>query len=84
MTWTDTGLDDLRDGDTQQGFLLRYAIATPGVTTVIVGTADPRHVRDNVQAARRGPLPADVYAEARRRLDAAGITPAVIPGALSA
>ncbi|MGA5539374.1 aldo/keto reductase [Mycolicibacterium nivoides] len=79
VTWADTGLDELRDQDSQQGFLLRYAITTPGVTTVIAGTADPDHVRQNAVAARRGPLPADVYAEARRRLDDAGITTAVIP-----
>ena len=78
VTWADTGLDELRDSDTQQGFLLRYAITTPGVTTVIVGTANPEHVRANVAAVRRGPLPADVYAESRRRLDSAGITSAVI------
>jgi aryl-alcohol dehydrogenase-like predicted oxidoreductase len=83
VTWADTGLDELRDADTEQGFLLRFAISTPGVTTIIAGTANPDHVRDNVRAARRGPLPDDVYAEARRRLDDAGITPALIPGALT-
>ncbi|MGV9796901.1 aldo/keto reductase [Mycobacterium sp. NPDC003449] len=83
VTWADTGLDELRDGDTEQGFLLRYAISTPGVTTIIAGTADPDHVRDNVAAARRGRLPDDLYAEAQRRLDDAGITPAVIPASLA-
>lgn len=80
IEWAGTGLDELRDGDTEQGFLLRYAMATPGVTTVIVGTADPAHVRSNVAAARRGPLPADLYAEAQRTLDAAGITVAALRG----
>lgn len=79
VTWADTGLDELRDGDSEQGFLLRYAITTPGVTTVIVGTANPEHVRANARAARRGPLPDEIYAEARRRLDLAGITPAPRP-----
>jgi aryl-alcohol dehydrogenase-like predicted oxidoreductase len=83
VTWAATGLDDLRDGETQQGFLLRYAIAAPGVTTVIAGTANPDHLRANAQTARRGPLPPDVYAEARRRLDVAGLTSAVIPGAVA-
>ncbi len=83
VTFADTGLDELRDGDTPAAFLLRYAITTPGVTTIIAGTADPSHVRDNAEAARRGPLPADIYAEARRRLDAAGITSAPIPDAAS-
>jgi aryl-alcohol dehydrogenase-like predicted oxidoreductase len=83
ITWADTGLEELRDGDTEQAFLLRYAISTPGVTTIIAGTADPDHVRDNAEAVRRGPLSADVYAEAQRRLDDAGITSALIPGAVA-
>lgn len=78
VTWADTGLDELREGDSEHGFLLRFAISTPGVTTVIAGTADPAHVRANAVAAGRGPLSHDVYAEARRRLDDAGITSAVI------
>ena len=81
VTWADTALEELRDGDSRHGFLLRFAISTPGVTTVIAGTADPEHVRANAIAARRGPLPHDVYAEARRRLDDAGITSAVIAAA---
>ncbi len=64
-------------------FLLRYAISTPGVSTIIAGTANPEHVRANAEAARRGPSPDDVYAEARRRLDDAGITSAVIPAEIS-
>jgi aryl-alcohol dehydrogenase-like predicted oxidoreductase len=83
ISWARTGLDELRDGDSEQGFLLRYAISTPGVTSIIAGTADPNHVRDNVRAAQRGPLTAEVLAEARRRLDAAGITSALIPAALT-
>lgn len=83
ITWAQTGLEDLRGDDSEQGFLLRYAISTPGVTTIIAGTADPEHVRDNVRAARRGPLPDDVFAEAQRLLARAGITSAVIPAALA-
>jgi hypothetical protein len=42
--------------------------------TNIVGTIDPVHLRHNVDVVRQGPLPADVYAEAKRRFDAAGST----------
>jgi aryl-alcohol dehydrogenase-like predicted oxidoreductase len=41
------------------------------VSSAIVGTSNPEHLRSNVTAASRGPLPEDVYAEARRRLAAA-------------
>ena len=37
--------------------------------TTIVGTANLDHLRANVEAARKGPLPADVHEEAVRRLD---------------
>jgi hypothetical protein len=39
------------------------------MSTNIVGTKNPAHLRQNIVAAARGPLPADVYAEAKRRLD---------------
>jgi aryl-alcohol dehydrogenase-like predicted oxidoreductase len=42
------------------------------LSTTIVGTKNPEHLRDNIEAAKRGPLPADVLAEAKKRLEAAG------------
>ena len=48
------------------------------VHTIVVGTTDLDHLRENVEAVGRGPLPADVYAEAKRRLDEAGEKPAAI------
>jgi hypothetical protein len=36
--------------------------------TTIVGTLNPVHLLENVAAVLRGPLPAAVYAEAKRRL----------------
>jgi len=38
------------------------------MTTTIVGTANPKHLAENLAAAEKGPLPADLYAEGRRRL----------------
>lgn len=32
---------------------LSFALATPGVSSVVVGTASPEHLRDNVRAARQ-------------------------------
>ena len=65
------GLDDLRSPDeSRTAFMLRYTLAHPDLHTTIVGTQNPDHLRENVEAARRGPLPQDTYAEAKRRLRA--------------
>ena len=42
----------------------------PGLSSTIVGTANPEHLRANLAVAGRGPLPGDLYAEALRRLPA--------------
>ena len=66
------GLDDLRSpGESRTAFMLRYTLAHPDLHTTIVGTQNMEHLRENVEAAERGPLPADAYAEAKRRLHAA-------------
>ncbi len=71
------GLDSLREpGESRTEFLLRFLLAHPGIHTTIVGTLNPEHLQENARAAGRGPLVAAVYEEAKRRLDAAGATPA--------
>jgi len=37
-----------------------------------VGTLNPAHLQENIRAAQQGPLPAEVYAETKRRLNEAG------------
>jgi aryl-alcohol dehydrogenase-like predicted oxidoreductase len=65
-------LDELLEpGESRTSFLLRFTHSHPGMHTNIVGTKNPAHLAENVAAARRGPLPDAVYAEAKRRLDAA-------------
>ena len=67
--WEAARLDDLLDdGESRTGFLLRFTNAHPGMNTNIVGTMSLRHLQDNITAAMRS-LPADTYAEAKRRLD---------------
>jgi aryl-alcohol dehydrogenase-like predicted oxidoreductase len=68
--WSAAELDELTDGMTPAQFILRFTLAHPGLSTALVGTADVRHLAENVEAAAQGPLPPDVYREARRRLDA--------------
>ena len=70
-------LEDLQEADeSRTAFMLRFTLTHPGIDTIIVGTQNPAHLRENVVAVNRGPLPADVYEEAKRRLSAAGLLPA--------
>src|SRR5512133_1169353 len=63
------GLDELLGpGESRTAFLLRFTLSHPQVDTTIVGTLFPEHLRENIAAASRGPLPTDVYEEAKRRL----------------
>jgi len=70
-------LDELRaPNESRTAFLLRFLLSHPDIDTTIVGTLNPEHLRENIAIAEKGPLPSDVYAEAKRRLDAAGERPA--------
>ena len=71
--WEVARLDELlSDGMTRMEFMLRFTLSHPALCTTIVGTSNPDHVRSNIEAALKGPLPADVLAEAKKRLEAAG------------
>ena len=75
----EAGLGELLDtGDTPTGFVLRYTLTHPHADTNIVGTSNLDHLRENVRGILQGPLPADVYSEAKRRMDQAGVTPASV------
>lgn len=65
----------LEPGESRTSFLLRFTLSHPHCHTTVVGTLRPEHLYDNVAAAKKGPLSADVYAEAKQRLDAAGESP---------
>jgi aryl-alcohol dehydrogenase-like predicted oxidoreductase len=74
--WQKAGLDDLLNSMSRMEFMLRFTLSHPDLDTTIVGTINPQHLQANLSAAATGPLPADVYEEAKRRLAAAGSAPA--------
>jgi len=74
--WEKAELDDMLDGMTRMEFILRFTLSNPDLDTTIVGTKDPVHLRDNLDAALKGPLPDDVVREAKRRLAQAASHPA--------
>ena len=73
--WQRAQLDDLLDGMTSVEFVLRFTFSHPHMHTTIVGTENPAHLQANLVALEKGPLPSDVYVEAKRRLGAAGLMP---------
>jgi aryl-alcohol dehydrogenase-like predicted oxidoreductase len=73
--WQQVELDDLLEGMSSMAFILRFTFTHPDMDTNIVGTINPAHLQDNIDALLHGPLPPDVYAEAKRRLAAVGLRP---------
>jgi aryl-alcohol dehydrogenase-like predicted oxidoreductase len=73
--WRQAKLDDLLGDMTPMEFILRFTFTNPDLDTTIVGTANPAHLQANVDVLLKGPLPSDLYTEAKRRLAAAGSAP---------
>jgi aryl-alcohol dehydrogenase-like predicted oxidoreductase len=71
--WAASGIGDLLAGSgmTPMEFVLRFTLSHPYLSTTIVGTASPGHLQGNIATAEKGPLPADLYAEAKSRLQPA-------------
>lgn len=75
-TFQKAGLNELMDeGESQSSFVLRYTLSHPHADTIIVGTTRTDHLQENIDATKRGPLPADIYVEAKKRLDSVGERP---------
>jgi aryl-alcohol dehydrogenase-like predicted oxidoreductase len=67
-------LDEFRqENESRTAFLLRFTISHPHIHTIIVGTQNPDHLNDNVEAAQRGPLSPETYAEIKKRLESVGL-----------
>jgi aryl-alcohol dehydrogenase-like predicted oxidoreductase len=68
--WETSGIEDLirQAGIGRQEFILRFTLSHPGLSTTIVGTASPAHLAGNIAVAEKGPLPSDLYEEAKKRL----------------
>jgi len=74
--WEQAKLDEiLPEGMSRMEFTLRFTLSLPELATTIVGTRNPEHLRQNLEAAARGPLPGELVTEAKRRLAEAGSVP---------
>ncbi len=68
--WETSGITSLLSeaGLTSMEFVLRFTLSHPGLSTTIVGTANPAHLAGNIAVAEQGPLPADLYDQAKKLL----------------
>jgi aryl-alcohol dehydrogenase-like predicted oxidoreductase len=68
--WETSGIEDLlaEAGMSKMEFVLRFTVSHPGLSTTIVGTSSQAHLASNIAMAEKGPLPAGLYDEAKKRL----------------
>jgi aryl-alcohol dehydrogenase-like predicted oxidoreductase len=70
--WESSNVDGILGCMTPLEFVLRFTLSHPGLSSTIVGTSSIGHLHANLAMAAKGPLPADLYSEAKRRLPTAG------------
>jgi aryl-alcohol dehydrogenase-like predicted oxidoreductase len=66
--WESSGVEDLLGDMTRVEFVLRFTLSHPSLSSTIVGTSNPGHLRANLAIAAKGPLPADLYGQAKKAL----------------
>jgi aryl-alcohol dehydrogenase-like predicted oxidoreductase len=66
--WDRSGVEELLDGMSRLEFVLRFTLSHPGLSSTIVGTSRLEHLKSNLAIAAKGPLPPELYREAKRRL----------------
>ena len=62
--WQAMGLGSLSNED-WTALALRFAAHAPGVSSAIIGTAKPEHLRANLAAVAQGPLPPELFERVR-------------------
>lgn len=65
--WRDNDISDILDGMSPMELTLRFGLSNPGVSSMLVGTANLEHLESNVNAIAKGPLPDDIYEVAKAR-----------------
>ena len=73
--WDRAQLDEIAEGMDRYEFVLRFTLTHPACHSTIVGTTDLAHLQANVDAAKAGPLPANVYSRAKSQLADIGEEP---------
>lgn len=60
-------------GETRNDFLIRYALSHPAISSLVIGTRNIEHLDEDIKAVEKGKLSNEVYEEAKRRLNFAGV-----------
>ncbi len=61
------------EGESKNDFLIRYALSHPAVSSLIIGTKNVNHLLEDIKAMKKGKLSDEIYEEAKRRLNFAGV-----------
>jgi aryl-alcohol dehydrogenase-like predicted oxidoreductase len=70
--WESSGVEEILGDMGHLEFVLRFTLSHPGLSSTIVGTSNLEHLRSNVAVAEKGPLPPDLYEQAKTRLSGVG------------
>jgi aryl-alcohol dehydrogenase-like predicted oxidoreductase len=65
--WEASGIEKLLEDMSGIEFMLRFTLSHPDLSSTIVGTANLEHLRANIAAAEKGPLPPELYEAAKQR-----------------
>lgn len=67
--WEAAQIDEIvPDGVSRAEFILRNTLCHPACDTTIVGTCNPDHLRENISAAQKEPLPIELLDEVAARV----------------
>jgi aryl-alcohol dehydrogenase-like predicted oxidoreductase len=69
--WEASEVEELLGDMGRLEFVLRFTLSHPDLSSTIVGTSNMDHLRSNLAFAEKGPLSADLYEEAKHRLNSA-------------
>jgi aryl-alcohol dehydrogenase-like predicted oxidoreductase len=66
--WESSGIEELLGDMSRLEFVLRFTLSHPDLSSTIVGTSKIDHLGTNLAFAEKGPLPTDLYEQAKQRL----------------
>lgn len=75
--WEGANLDQILYGMSRVEFMIRFVLSNSKISLCLTGTSNLKHLIENIEAANKGPLPAEIYNQSLKLLEAAGSAPGV-------